>query len=179
MEGIELFPQVGFFMKYTIRDVEFEDHRWLVELHNDPMVLHNITDPNPITLDSHLKWWSNLNNKQKRFIFCVDGVRAGFCKFYDIDNTNNNCILGADLHIKFRGKGYSVHMWRLMLEYCFDVLKLHRVSLQTASYNEIAQKTYNRIGFKTEGLLVESLFRDGKYYDQICMYFLKEWFSRD
>jgi diamine N-acetyltransferase len=162
-------------MKYTLRDVEFEDHKWLVELHNDPLVLYNITNPNPITIDEHLKWWYSLGNSQKRMIFCVDGVRAGFCKFYDIDYINNCCVLGADLHKDFRGHGYSLDMWKLMLEYCFGELNLFRVSLQTAEYNTIAQHIYNKLGFKLEGVLNKSLFRDGNYYNQYCMYFLKEW----
>ena len=163
-------------MVYSIRDVVFEDHKWLVELHNDPLVLRNITNSNPITLESHLKWWSNLADDQKRLIFCVDGFRAGFCKFYNIDTNNNNCVLGADLHLDFRGNGHSMHMWKMMLKYCFDELGLYRVSLTTAEYNKIARHVYTKLGFKVEGVFNKSLFRDGRYYDEICMYFLRDWY---
>ena len=162
-------------MEYSIREVEFEDHKWLVGLHNDPLVLRNITNPNPITLDDHLNWWYNLGNDQKRLVFCVNGFRAGFCKFYNIDADNNNCILGADLHLDFRGKGHSIHMWKLMLNYCFDNLSMYRVSLRTAEYNTIARHLYKKLGFREEGVFSKSLFRDGQYYDEICMYYLKEW----
>jgi diamine N-acetyltransferase len=158
-----------------LREVNSEDHEWLVELHNDPAVLVNLTNPHPITIESHTAWWNSLNfNKEKRYIFCSEQNRIGFTKFYSIDSNNNNCILGADIHKDYRGKGYAKIMWQLMLKKCFEELDLHRVSLTTASYNLIAQKVYKTLGFKEEGRQIDALYRDGKYFDCICMYLLKE-----
>jgi RimJ/RimL family protein N-acetyltransferase len=160
--------------RYTLRDVRDDDHTWLVELHNDPEVLYNLTDPRPITLESHLAWWKSLNqSSQIRKIFCADGKRAGFTKFYNIDRTNRNCVLGADLHREFRGQGLARHMWTLMLRFCFEDLNLHRVSLTTAEYNARARHVYSTLGFLEEGRMIASLYRDGKYYDQISMYLLR------
>jgi len=166
-----------------LRCVYPEDHEWLVELHNDPVVLHNLTDPRPITLESHMKWWSTIekNPKEDRLIFVKDsvdgnmGTPVGFAKFYSIDTYNGTCVLGADIHKDFRGQGLAKYMWSRMLDYAFGSygLMLQRASLTTATYNVIGQKVYNHIGFKEEGRLVHSLMRDGKYYDQICMYALR------
>lgn len=158
-----------------INPTSLDHHIWLVELHNDPVVLNNITDSTPVTLDSHLSWWSKLNHiREERFIFTVDGVNAGFAKFYQIDRGNMNCVLGADLHKNFRGQGLAKPMWKLMLQHCFSSLNLHRVSLTTASFNLVAQKVYRDLGFVEEGRKIQSLYRDGIFYDEICMYLLKE-----
>ncbi len=159
-------------MRYALREVKDDDHPWLVELHNDPVVLHNLTDPRPITLESHLSWWTGINKdaKQQRALFCADDLRIGFAKIYDIDLVNSNCILGGDIHRDFRGRGLAKVMWNLVLERCFNGLSLHRAGLSTASYNEIAQRLYKGLGFREEGRKVESLRRDGVYYDQVCMY---------
>lgn len=165
----------------SLRPVDDNDHEWLVELHNDPMVLRNLTHPQPIVMDQHLAWWHKVRHDrcQLRLIFEIDGVRAGLTKFYDIDWTNENCILGADLHRAFRGKGLAKLMWTLMLERCFNELSMHRVSLTTAEYNVPARRTYQRVGFKEEGRLTQSLYRDGEYHDQITMYMLREdWLAR-
>lgn len=165
---------------FYFREVEDTDHEWLFELHNDPLVLHNITNPEPITLESHLKWWTNLNRtKEKRYIFCSNSsfaadARIGFVKFYNVDKMNNNCLLGADIHKTFRGMGLAKPMWRMMLKYSFEVLDLHRVSLTVAEYNHIAQNVYEGVGFEYEGTVYESLYRDGKYYDQYYMYMTKK-----
>lgn len=163
-------------MKLRVVLEKEQEHKFLLDLHNDPDVLKNLTHPEPITLVEHLAWWKNTSNdsRQLRLIFCVNDTPAGFTKFYNIDNTNKNCVLGADLHKSFRGLGLAKYMWALMLKECFDVRKLHRVSLTTASYNIIAQNVYTNLGFLKEGTLVDSLFRDGKYHNQICMYMLRE-----
>jgi len=155
---------------FNLRDVSDNDHEWLVELHNDPAVLRNITNPSPITLKSHLKWFKHLSKNQLRKIFCVNDSRVGFCKFYSVDNHNHNCVLGADIHKDYRGHGYAKHMWRLMLEHCFEELQLYRVSLTVAEYNVRAIHIYTKMGFIEEGRLIKSLLRDGTYYDQVCMY---------
>ncbi len=158
-----------------LRKVQEADHEWLVELHNDPEVLKNITNPSPISLDDHLTWWGRVSNdpKQLRLIFEIDGVKTGFTKFYDINLDNKNCILGADIHKDFRGKGLAKYMWALMLERCFLDLGLHRVSLTTAEYNMVGRWVYSNLGFQQEGRLIESLYRSERFYDQVCMYLLK------
>jgi RimJ/RimL family protein N-acetyltransferase len=163
--------------KFSLRHIARKagDHEWLVELHNDPIVLRNLTNPEPITLCSHMEWWNELNfDRQLRLIFTVDKERAGFTKFYDIDKHNKNCVLGADLHASHRGKGFAKYMWTLMLDYAFDRLNMHRVALFTAEFNLIAKRVYEKLGFKYEGRYVDILLRDGKFYDGICMYMLKD-----
>lgn len=159
---------------YALRTVNDDDHKWLVELHNDPVVLYNMTHPQPITMAHHLAWWSKISHdhRQLRLIFTIDGERVGFTKFYDIDRANQNCVLGADIHKSFRGRGLAKIMWSLMLDKCFDELGMHRVSLTTAAYNGVAVKTYEGLGFHHEGTLTQSLWRDNKFHDQYCMYML-------
>jgi diamine N-acetyltransferase len=165
---------------YCLKPIGDSDHEFLVALHNDPEVLKNLTHPEPINLSQHLAWWEEIgkNQKQQRHLFTIDGINAGLTKFYDIDHINNNCVLGADLHADFRGKGHSKHMWKLMLNHCFKTLNLHRVSLTTARYNWIARRLYVGLGFREEGVLSQSLFRNSVYHDQICMFMLKsDWRS--
>ena len=160
--------------RMQLRAVQDDDHKWLVELHNDPEVLHNLTHPEPITMAQHMMWWESTKIKQDqlRLIFTVDGERVGFTKFYDIDRTNRTCVLGADIHRDHRGKGYAKDMWAMMLNVSFFSLSMHRVSLTTAEFNAIGQRVYRGIGFKEEGRQVKSLYRDGTFHDQICMYML-------
>jgi RimJ/RimL family protein N-acetyltransferase len=162
--------------KYTLRDVQDGDHEWLVDLHNDEDVLRNMTDPRSITLEDHMRWWKSIDGKnQIRMIFCVNSERVGFCKFYSIDYQNFNCMLGADIHKDYRGNRYSKPMWELVLDHCYNNLGLKRVSLTTAEYNKIAQRVYQQLGFIVEGRQISSLFRDNKWFDQICMYHLIDW----
>jgi UDP-4-amino-4,6-dideoxy-N-acetyl-beta-L-altrosamine N-acetyltransferase len=159
-----------------LESVTQEDHEFMIDLHNDPTVLFNLTDPTPVSIESHLKWWNTVQNdpKSDRKIFYVDDVKVGVSKFYAIDLTNRNCVLGADIHSKFRGKGYAKYMWTLMLRHCFEVLHLHRVGLSTAEHNIIGQRVYKKLGFKEEGRTVDHTLRDGVFYDGISMYMTEE-----
>jgi RimJ/RimL family protein N-acetyltransferase len=159
-----------------LRPVEDDDHEWLVALHNDPVVLRNLTHPQPITLGHHYAWWEKTkhDHRQLRLVFEADGRRVGFAKFYDIDQANRCCTLGGDIHELYRGQGYAKHMWALMLDRCFDGMQLHRVGLTTAEFNEVAQRVYRKLGFREEGRLTQSLLRDGVFYDQVMMFMLRE-----
>jgi RimJ/RimL family protein N-acetyltransferase len=162
--------------EFYLRPIEDDDHSFMLDLHNDTMVLRNLTHPSPITMDQHLRWWdkTRTDRRQLRLIFVADGHRAGLAKFYDYDAVNQTIVLGADIHKDFRGKGLAKFLWTLMLERCFGGFSVWRVGLTTAEYNEIGQRVYRRIGFKEEGRLKESLYRDGKRYDQLCMYLTRD-----
>lgn len=157
---------------FYLRPVEETDHEFLVDLHNDPAVLHNLTHPSPITMEQHLRWWEKTKSdrRQLRLVFVAEGQRAGLTKFYDYDAVNQTIVLGADIHKEFRGRGWAKLMWTLMLERCFDGFNVWRASLTTAEYNEKGHHIYGSLGFRDEGRLKESLLRDDKRYDQICMY---------
>ena len=73
-------------------------------------------------------------------------------------------------------KGYGTEALRLMLKHGFDQLNLHRVYLTVLSYNARAIRSYEKVGFKREGVLREHMYRDGKYHDVYYMGILKnEW----
>jgi RimJ/RimL family protein N-acetyltransferase len=134
-----------------------------------------MTHNEPITMASHLLWWDKIrrDRSQLRLIFEIHGDRAGFAKFYDIDDGNKCCTLGADIDSDHRGNGYAKHLWTLMLTKVFDEMHLHRAGLTTAAYNDHARSIYERLGFCEEGRLVESLKRMGGFHDQIMMFMLK------
>jgi RimJ/RimL family protein N-acetyltransferase len=46
------------------------------------------------------------------------------------------------------------------------------------SFNERAIKSYEKCGFRVEGVLRQEIFRDGSYYDTIAMGILKDEFSK-
>ena len=160
---------------YSLEKIRRADHDWLIELHNDPEVLRNMTDSSPVTVESHRKWWASVQNnpREERWIFTVDGQRAGLVKIIGIDFRNQNCLSGGDIHLDFRGQGHGVPMWKLLLARCFESLALHRVGLTVAAYNHRAIHVYEKLGFVSEGRLIQSLWRNGDFHDQISMYLLR------
>ncbi|AVP55119.1 N-acetyltransferase [Clostridium tetani] len=74
------------------------------------------------------------------------------------------------------GKGYGSEALSLAMDFAFRELNLHRLQLITISYNERAIKSYEKLGFKKEGIYREAVNRDGKRYDIYLYGVLKrEW----
>jgi RimJ/RimL family protein N-acetyltransferase len=64
------------------------------------------------------------------------------------------------------GRGYGRESVRLLLQYCFRQLDLHRVSAETFEYNTAWQDLVEGMGFTKEGAAREYLYRDGQFWDK-------------
>jgi RimJ/RimL family protein N-acetyltransferase len=81
---------------------------------------------------------------------------------------------------EYRGKGYGTEAMRVALRYAFTELNLERVSLITFAYNTRALRSYEKAGFRREGVVRQSVLRDGQRYDDVYMGILRaEWEERD
>lgn len=65
----------------------------------------------------------------------------------------------------FRGKGYGTDAMKVILSYGFEELNLHRVNLGVFEFNKRAIRSYEKCGFKYEGLLREFIFKEDKRWD--------------
>ena len=66
-----------------------------------------------------------------------------------------------------------------MVDHAFETLGLHRISLNVFEFNERAIRAYRRCGFQIEGRSRESIWRDGRWWDEIAMSILEsDWRAR-
>lgn len=73
-------------------------------------------------------------------------------------------------------RGYGTEAIRLLLEYGFGELNLHRIELFVFSTNPRAFRSYEKVGFRYEGYLRGDVRRDGRYNDGYMMGILRdEW----
>ncbi len=78
------------------------------------------------------------------------------------------------------GKGYGTDAMCLLLQYAFLEANLRRVTLALHSYNLRALKSYEKVGFKVEGVLRGDTLREGNRTDGIHMGILREeWLSKN
>ena len=66
-------------------------------------------------------------------------------------------------------KGYGTETAKLVLDYGFRRLNLHKVVLSGVVENKGAISSYEKAGFKHEGLIKKLLFIDGEYHDKVIM----------
>ncbi|HSH03060.1 MAG TPA: GNAT family protein [Anaerolineae bacterium] len=109
----------------------------------------------------------------------IEGAEAyiGEAVLNEIDRVNRVANYRIAIYEeRFFGQGYGTEATRLMLQYAFEFLNLHRVELEVYAFNARAAHVYEKVGFRREGVRREVLLWDGEYYDAIVMGLLKrEW----
>lgn len=67
------------------------------------------------------------------------------------------------------GKGYAKEASSLVINYCFNILNLRKITLGVISENQSAVNLYKRLGFEIEGVYKKFGFYNMKYCDCLRM----------
>jgi RimJ/RimL family protein N-acetyltransferase len=94
----------------------------------------------------------------------------GTCAFSQLDAENGSALYHITIGEKDAwGRGYGTEATRLMVDHAFGALGLHRIALFVFEFNERAIRSYERCGFVVEGRSRESIWRDGRWWDELAM----------
>jgi RimJ/RimL family protein N-acetyltransferase len=133
----------------------------------------------PISERQHREWFEAVQRRSDMTLFGVrlseKGELIGTCQLHSINPVHRN----AELQIRLgktsqRGKGYGAEAVRLLLEFGFKDLNLHRIYLHVFSTNLAAIRVYEKSGFAREGLLRKAAFINNEYVDVAVMGILLE-----
>ena len=104
----------------------------------------------------------------------------GTASLFDISNDRRRAEFGIAIHNPEKmSKGYGTDATRLMLWIGFHLLGLNSIFLYTLSFNERAQRAYEKAGFKRAGIFRKSIFTGGDFHDLIIMDVLKDEFFEE
>jgi RimJ/RimL family protein N-acetyltransferase len=150
-----------------------QDDEYMRLLDDDPvrpLALANFADfatPNPSDYYFHLRT-------------LADDKLIGFVALFNIKWSNQAAEMAIGIGApEYRGKGYGSDALRLILNYAFNELNLHRVELTVIAYNAGAIRAYERAGFVREGVKRQAIQRDGQRFDLIGYGILRdEWLAR-
>jgi len=168
-----------------LREYRKEDISLKVSYINDPDVLRYLESgiPYPLTLNEELKWFDTISAFRDSYRFAIEAQESskyiGDCGINSIDWKNG--IASVAIFIGNRdywGKGYGTEAMKLLLSFIFNQTNLNKVRLNVYSFNERAIKSYEKCGFKREGVLREEIFRDGRYYDILALGILRGEYQR-
>ncbi|MFA5991211.1 MAG: GNAT family protein [Candidatus Doudnabacteria bacterium] len=167
--------------KVTLRPVRLSDAERFVKWFSDPEVNKFMSYRN-FTLAFERRYIKyKLKFKPKDNLhFCIDtkeGVHIGSCSLESISNIHKRATFGIIIgEKKYWNQGLGSEAARIILDYGFTKLKLHRIDLDVYAYNPRAIKVYKRLGFKVEGKKREHAFWNKKFYDAYQMSILdREW----
>ena len=98
----------------------------------------------------------------------------GLIDLKDIDWTNGHAAIGYWLDQDFSGHGIMTQAVRLLTEYAFDALDLHRIEVHVATENTRSRHVPERLGFALEGVLRGVQRIHGTYLDHALYALVRE-----
>lgn len=171
--------------KITLRPIAVSDTANIVRWRNSEGVNRFFLDRRAITAESHERWLETqvFPGAVKQFIIVnrETGNDIGSCFFKDIDDAGKKAELGIFIgEAESRGKGLGSDTVRTLTGYGFETLGLNKVYLRVLASNARAMVAYKNVGFKTDGVLRQDCFCDGRFEDVCIMSILKnEFFGRN
>ena len=115
-------------------------------------------------------------------VHILDGDRLiGFVGVRGIRWNQRDAWVGIGIgESEYWNNGYGTDAMRLALRYAFMELSLERVSLSVFASNQRAVRSYEKAGFKPEGVERQVVHRDGKTEDVLYMGILRqEWLTQN
>jgi RimJ/RimL family protein N-acetyltransferase len=136
----------------------------------------------PVSAEEEEKWIQSITRQRKAgtaYLFAIELQKPkrflGVCGLHRVDAINRSAELGIAVQNKrYWGKGLGTEAIRLLVDFGFNVINLHRIYLTVFEDNLQAQRVYEKIGFTKVGRQRECIIRFGKYFDLYLMDLLKE-----
>ena len=102
-----------------------------------------------------------------------DNSLIGHCGFFDIDKSNCCAEISYCLNNALWGQGIMTEALDEMLKFGFKDYGLNRIVAKVMKGNIGSMKVLQKLGFVQEGLLRESLYKNGQYHDLMIFSILK------
>jgi len=121
-----------------------------------------------LNMKNQYQWYSSLttSDDKKMFVVLKNLKPIGICGLIHIDQKNRNAdvaiILGEQ---SLHGKGIGSIILKKLVNYGFNTLKLHRIGADIFEFNKISINLFERLSFKKEVTMRQSLWRDHKWWD--------------
>jgi len=169
--------------KVRLREVRKNDVSNFLKWLNDSEVTQYLTIFLPMMEASEEKWINDLalSKNQTDIVFVIEvkirkhWVPIGNCGIHGINWHNRDAEMGMIIgEKKFWSKGYGTEAAKLLVDYAFLQLNLHRVSAGAYSFNIRSIKMQKRAGFIEEGCIRRAVYKNGQYHDKILLGILQE-----
>ncbi|MFP4343435.1 MAG: GNAT family N-acetyltransferase [Anaerolineales bacterium] len=166
-----------------LRPLERADLAHIRRWSNDPEIRRLTGEVHPMTEGDAEAFYEKVQQEESRVWFIIalqeDDRPVGECGLLRLfpawRTTDLSIILGER---DAWGRGYGTEAIRLLLDYAFGALNLHRVAIGVVGFNERALRFYEKVGFRREGVQRDGYFYDHAYHDFVMMSILEAEFRR-
>lgn len=138
---------------------------------------HNIAIVN---LDDQERWYNSISQSKNDIILVAiyNSESIGLFKINNIDWISRGAHIGHDIFSEFRGKGLGYKIVEAGVDFCFEILNMHRLDAEVLANNLASQKTLFNGGFVQEGIRRAAVHKCNEYLDSIvCGVLRTDWLT--
>ena len=180
----ESFPELNT-QRLLLRQMTQEDDRSLLDVLSDEdtckYLTHNAVNDMAI-IQRMISGMQRFFDDKQRIRWGIaerqDNSIIGHCGFFDIDNANSCAEISYCLKSGLWGQGIMTEAVDAMLKFGFEDYGLNRIVAKVMKENIGSIKVLQKLGFVHEGLLRESLYKNGQYHDLMIYSILQNEFHR-
>ena len=139
---------------------------------NQPVVVENFIYRKPVSREDHINWLENkvFKGLVHQFIVCrnEDDLPLGSIYLQNFEEENRKAEWGIYLgEEQAYGKGIGTEAAKLLLNYAFEELGMHKVVSRVLAHNQASIRMNEKAGYVKEAYLKDELFLDGQFEDLI------------
>lgn len=163
-------------MEFNIRfrPLRLEDARFINNLRQMESMEKMIGGSSrPVAYERDVKWVNDLimNDNQTMVNWAITGLDnddiIGYTTVTNIDYRNGSCFWGGiKLDPGVAGKGLGQQTALKVLQYCFEELRMVRITSECQEHHVVALNMMLKIGYSKEGLMRKTLFKNGVFNNQ-------------
>jgi len=165
-----------------LRAFEPDDYKTTIKWHNDNEIWKMVGGPKYFVSTEYEKKWIEdtiWNKDQIKLGICLkeNDKLIGSCSLSKIDMLNRSAVIGIMIgNNKYWGKGLGSEAILLLSDFAFSERGFNRIWAYILESNIASQKMFKKCGYKIEGLLRQSIYKNGKFQNLVIMSILQEEF---
>lgn len=166
-----------------LRALEPEDYKISVKWRNDPEIQNMVGGPKYfVSSEKEKEWVERAINDSNRIVcaicLCENDKYIGNIMLQEINWINRSAHIPVMIGDKEEwGKGYATEARMMMLKFAFEERGLERIWAEVLESNVGSLKLHEKCGYKVEGLMRNSIFKNGVFQNQYLLSVLKEDFQ--
>jgi RimJ/RimL family protein N-acetyltransferase len=156
--------------RVCLKPIEAENAALFQTWVNEPENQQYIGRFRPMNGIEERRWLESLHEKSESHFFAIalreGGRLIGNCALAHAALPHRTGTLGILIgEAEHQGQGYGAEAIRLLLEYGFATLGLHRVALDVVENNERGIRCYEKCGFRREGTRRQARWWSGRWWN--------------
>ncbi len=172
--------------RLVLRRLAAGDWKDLLELMSDEQ-LFRYKQGQPLDEDRILRWLESdslvrLTTPDQPFFFGVEvkgsGKLIGYCELDFSSPKRDQSELHICLNHDFQHKGFALEALDAVIRFCFEGIRLHRVTARCDSRNAAGCRLLENVGMRREGEFVKDNFVNGEWVNTIWYAALNEEYRR-